>query len=86
MKGLDMKSIISEEGVRLALCAKEKEGGKTELVLFTSLDLDKIKINTILKEAGCSRLVKISRIEKIDGIPLMGTGKIDYRYLQTMLD
>ena len=76
----------NSDGVPIAVCASEKENGKTELILFTTLDIDKAKINTILQEAGCSRLIKINHVRKIDEIPLMGTGKTDYRFLQKLIE
>ena len=74
------------DGPILAVCAKENDGKRPTLVLFTVTDLDKSEANSILKDAGFSNLVKISDVKKIDKIPLMGTGKIDYRYLQTIIE
>jgi long-chain-fatty-acid--[acyl-carrier-protein] ligase len=75
-----------DEEHHLAVCANELEDEKTQLILFSTIELNKDDINHILKNAGMSRLVKISQIKKIDEIPLLGTGKTDYRYLQSMLD
>lgn len=86
LKALSGRKIDFGEGAPIALCSTERQGGKTELVLFTTLDLDKTDINIILKDAGCSRLIKINEIQKIDEIPLMGTGKIDYRFLQKIIE
>ncbi|MBI5346744.1 MAG: AMP-binding protein [Chlamydiae bacterium] len=72
-------------GPLLAVIAKEKEGDRPFLIVFTTVSLDVKEANMILKEAGFSRLVKITEIRKIEEIPLMGTGKIDYRYLQSMI-
>ena len=75
------------DGPIVALCAIEKDGSKPKLVLFTiSTSLNKSEANMILKEAGFSNLVKITEIKHIENIPLMGTGKIDYRFLQTMIE
>ena len=70
----------------VAVLASEKEGSKSTLVLLSSLDLETNEVNEMLKEAGLSRLVKISAIKKIEAIPLTGTGKVDYRFLQTMIE
>ena len=74
------------DGPILAVCAKEDDNRRPSLVLFTTSQLNKGEANTILKEAGFSNLVKVTEVKKIDQIPLMGTGKIDYRYLQTMIE
>ncbi|MFA5250571.1 MAG: AMP-binding protein [Parachlamydiales bacterium] len=76
---------LSFEGAPLALVASEKEGGKGALVLFTVLDLDKNELNLFLKQAGFGQIVKISQVCKLEQIPLMGTGKTDYRFLQQMV-
>jgi long-chain-fatty-acid--[acyl-carrier-protein] ligase len=53
-----------------------------QIVLFTKLTLDLTEINLYLKSHGFSNLIKISRIEQIDEIPLLGTGKTDYKVLK----
>lgn len=85
-KALTSKNVSFGDEMPLAVCSIEREGGKTELILFTILELDKNEVNLMLKEAGCSRLIKINKIQKIDQIPLMGTGKTDYRFLQKMIE
>ena len=47
--------------------------------------LEKEEVNQILIQAGFSRLIKISSVKKVSEIPLMGTGKTDYRRLQTLM-
>ncbi len=56
-----------------------------ELVLFTLRDLDREEVNNRIKEAGLSSLHNIRLIRKIERIPVLGTGKIDYRALKGML-
>lgn len=77
---------IHYEGPIVAICSQEFEEGRPKIVLFTTTALTKNEANMILKEAGFSNLVKIADVKKIDVIPLMGTGKIDYRFLQTMIE
>ena len=86
LKALHVKNIDLGEGSPLAVCAIEKEEGKTELVLVTTLDLKKTDVNLILKESGCSKIIKISKVKKIESIPLMGTGKTDYRFIQKIIE
>lgn len=73
-----------EEGVVLAIEARENEG-RPEIVLFTVLDIDREVANQILKEAGFSGLSNIREVRKIDVIPLLGTGKTNYRELKALL-
>ena len=76
---------ISADAPALALCSKELEPGKTALILFSILPLERDKVNEILKRAGFSRLIKIAAIQLVPEIPLMGSGKTDYRRLQTQI-
>lgn len=73
------------EGPTLAVCAKEIAGEKTKLFLFSRFDLDADEVNASLKEAGFSNLVKVSMVTKLPEIPIMGTGKINYRQLESSL-
>ena len=84
LKGLAGQSQISSEGPALAICADEKDG-QSKLIVFTTLHLDVAEANAILVKAGFSRLVKIADVRQVDEIPLMGTGKIDYRTLQSLI-
>lgn len=53
--------------------------------VFTTTDLNRESANEILNNAGFSRLVKVSQVHKIVEIPLLGTGKTNYRQLQTLI-
>ena len=69
----------------LAICADDQSSDKAKVILFTTVDLEKEQANDILKTSGFSRLIKISTVQKIDEIPLMASGKTDYRKLSTLL-
>lgn len=56
-----------------------------EIVLFTVRDLDREEVNTRIKGAGLSPLHNIRQIRKVEKIPVLGTGKTDYRTLKEML-
>jgi len=76
---------ISSDGQSIALCAEEKVPGKSDLVLFSTIPLEREEVNRMILQTGFSRLVKISSVQKVQEIPLMGTGKTDYRRLQTFI-
>lgn len=84
LKQLIKKGRITGDLPSIAVCAVEKEEGKTQLILFAIVDLDKEEANQLLQEGGFSNLVKISSVKRIDEIPLMGAGKTDYRTLQAL--
>ncbi len=52
------------------------------IVVFATKPFDLEEMNAHLRKSGASNLVSISRIEQIDEIPVLGTGKIDYKVLK----
>ncbi len=70
-----------EEGSNLAVVPVEKEGIRPELVLFTSMDITKEIANEVLAGAGLSNIYRISRVQRLESLPLLGTGKTDYQKL-----
>lgn len=73
------KGQVSADQASLAVCADEV---RQQLLLFTTVELDKDEINRLLLAAGFSRLVKIGEIVRVPEIPLMANGKINYRSFQ----
>lgn len=82
--GLNQAFPIGGDKIHFAACASEEKEG-TSLIVFTTESTSEKEMNRALKEAGFSRLVKIQRAIQLDEIPLTGTGKIDYRKLQSMI-
>lgn len=72
-----------ESGPSIAICAKEIPGDKPKITLFTKCEnLSVDELNKFLKDDGFSNLVRISAVKMVAEIPLMGTGKINYRKLE----
>lgn len=76
----------SAEGPFLAIAVRGRSAEKPELVLFTTLGLSKDAVNAVLKEKGFGRITKIAEVYTLPSIPLMGTGKINYRLLEEMAE
>ncbi|MBI4647091.1 MAG: AMP-binding protein [Bacteroidia bacterium] len=74
----------SLDKVTIAVEGFEGEG-KAQVILFSVMDIDLQEVNTYLRERGFSNLVKISRIYRLNEIPLLGTGKTDYKQLKSLL-
>jgi long-chain-fatty-acid--[acyl-carrier-protein] ligase len=73
----------AEAGPNLAVeCAP---GDHPELVLFATFDADREVVNRQLRQAGLSPLHNVRRIHRVEAIPLLGTGKTDYRSLKSQL-
>jgi long-chain-fatty-acid--[acyl-carrier-protein] ligase len=63
-----------------------KENDSIEVVLFSAYkELTKEQANKILRDAGFSSLYRVHRLVILDEIPLLGTGKIDYRSLKEII-
>lgn len=77
--------VKSHEGPLLAVTAREQETEKPQIIVFTIFATDREAMNSVLKEGGFSRLVKIAEVHQVDQIPLMGTGKTNYRALDEIL-
>jgi long-chain-fatty-acid--[acyl-carrier-protein] ligase len=73
----------STKGPLLAVEATDAEN--PEIILFTSLDIDRENANIQIRKAGFSGLHSVRRVIKLDQIPLLGTGKTNYRELKEIL-
>ena len=72
------------EGPALAVeAAPEEKGG--EIVLFSPMPIDTATANAALRKAGLSPLYSVKRVMHINAIPLLGSGKTDYRALKSLL-
>ena len=56
-----------------------------EIVLFTTNDVGRAEVNGHIRDAGLSPIHNVRRVIKLDEIPLLGTGKTDYRALKEEL-
>jgi len=52
------------------------------IVLFTTLEMSLQQANAILAEAGLRGVMRLDAVERIEAIPVLGTGKTDYKVLR----
>ncbi|MCQ2353143.1 MAG: AMP-binding protein [Victivallaceae bacterium] len=66
--------------------AVEAQGSddKPEIILFATLEITREAANQALREAGFSPISYVGKVVRLDEIPLLGTGKTDYRKLKTL--
>lgn len=83
-------SAILEDGVRsdeqgplLAVCGRDMGEERAKLVLFTRVEMGLEQANRRLRERGFSNLVKLTHAVLVPAIPIMGSGKIHYRQLES---
>jgi acyl-CoA synthetase (AMP-forming)/AMP-acid ligase II len=72
------------EGVALAVEATPNDD-HPELVLFTVHAISQEAANEVIKAAGLSPLHFVRQVRQVESIPVLGTGKTDYRALKAML-
>lgn len=77
VKPTDDEPVLAVEGTPVEL--------NPELALFTVRDLDREDVNRRIRAAGLSPLHNIRLVVKVDKIPVLGTGKTDYRALKALL-
>ena len=75
---------VSDEGPVLAVEATPVELNP-ELVLFTVRSLEREEVNGCIRAAGLSALHNIRLVRQVEQIPVLGTGKTDYRALRELL-
>ncbi|MGA2187089.1 MAG: AMP-binding protein [Steroidobacteraceae bacterium] len=73
-----------DKGPCLAVLSTPDES-HPELVLFTTRPLDRAQVNKVIQEAGLSGLHNMRIVRDIAQIPVLGTGKTDYRALTQLL-
>jgi long-chain-fatty-acid--[acyl-carrier-protein] ligase len=95
--GGEMISLPAIENVLLAHFATDNGDGpalaveatpadeRPEIVLFTTRAITREEANSRIKDAGLSPLHNIRIMQEIDTIPILGTGKTDYKLLKNML-
>jgi len=75
----------TEEGPSFAVEALEMDGERPIIALFCLQQEDLEVVNSNLRSKGFSALGRINQIRVVEKIPLLGTGKTDYRSLKTLL-
>lgn len=73
---------LVEEGPSIAVSGKDMPDGKPKIAVFSLFPLDVDDVNKTLRESGFSNLVKVTFAQQVEEMPLMGTGKINYRKLE----
>ncbi|MGA2081204.1 MAG: AMP-binding protein [Holophaga sp.] len=74
-----------DEEPPLAVEALETDG-RADLVLFAARPITREDANAAIREAGLSPIHNIRLVRELERIPLLGTGKTDYRALKGVLD
>lgn len=84
-----IESILSQkywtdDELKIAVEAKE-ENLQTKISLFSTYAIDLEEANNYLRQKGVSNLIKISEVIILNTIPVLWTGKTDYKSLKDMI-
>lgn len=70
-----------DEGPRVAVEGIESDHGR-RIVLFTTEPITAAEANTILQQEGFRGVMRLDEVRRVDKIPVLGTGKVDYKVLR----
>jgi long-chain-fatty-acid--[acyl-carrier-protein] ligase len=70
---------------RVAVEGAEIEEGGRRIVLFTTEALDLRQANALLSEAGLRGVMRLDEVRRVNEIPTLGSGKIDYTALRARI-
>lgn len=73
-----------ESGPQVAVEGIETPDGR-RIVLFTTADIRLAEANALLAEAGFRGIMRLDEVRRVDALPLLGTGKIDYKVLRARI-
>jgi long-chain-fatty-acid--[acyl-carrier-protein] ligase len=75
---------IDDKPVLAVVAASVNE--HADLVLFTTKKLERRTVNEKIRDAGLSQLYYIRKVMKVDSIPALGTGKVNYPALERLVE
>jgi len=75
----------SQEELKLAVEGSDQIE-PPQIALFSIDKLDIAEVNTYLREQGFSSLIKIHQLQQVTEIPILGTGKTDYKVLKQKIE
>jgi long-chain-fatty-acid--[acyl-carrier-protein] ligase len=74
----DDKPRVAVEGVELP-------GGGRRVVLFTTEPMRAQEANALLLNEGFHGVMRIDEVRQVEALPVLGTGKLDYKVLRAQL-
>jgi long-chain-fatty-acid--[acyl-carrier-protein] ligase len=73
-----------DNGPQVAVEGIETSDGR-RIVLFTTADIKLPDANALLAKAGFRGIMRLDEVRPVDSLPLLGTGKIDYKILRAKI-
>ena len=73
-----------DKGPQVAVEGIETPTGR-KIVLFTTTEIKLADANALLGQAGFRGIMRLDEVRQIEALPLLGTGKIDYKVLRAQI-
>ncbi len=74
----------TDQGPRVAVEGIETDAGR-RVVLFTTEPIDLREANALLQAEGFRGVMRLDAVERVERVPVLGTGKTDYKVLKAKL-
>jgi long-chain-fatty-acid--[acyl-carrier-protein] ligase len=74
----------TEDGHRVAVEGVETEGGR-RIALFTTESISLQEANRLLEQEGFRGVMRLTEVRRVEKIPQLGSGKVDYKALKPLL-
>jgi long-chain-fatty-acid--[acyl-carrier-protein] ligase len=75
-----------ENGPRVAVEGIETPGGGRRIVLFTTEEIRLSEASALLTRAGFRGIMRLDEVRRVEALPLLGTGKLDYKVLRGQIE
>jgi long-chain-fatty-acid--[acyl-carrier-protein] ligase len=75
----------NDQGPRVAVEGIETPGGR-KIVLFTTEPISLRDANTLLQAEGHRGVMRLDEVRQVEKLPVLGTGKTDYKVLRAMIE
>lgn len=75
----------TKDGPRVAVEGVEIDGGGRRIVLFSTEPISLREANEVLHREGFHGVLRIDEVRRVDKLPVLGTGKTDYKVLRAQL-
>lgn len=76
---------VDQDGPKVAIEGIETDGGR-HVVLFTTFELTLRQASDLLLEAGLRGVMRLDEVRQVEAIPVLGTGKTDYKELRRQIE
>jgi acyl-CoA synthetase (AMP-forming)/AMP-acid ligase II/acyl carrier protein len=76
----------TDDGPRVAVEGIESPTGGRQVVLFTTEEITLRDANAVLVKEGFRGVMRLDEVRKVAKLPVLGTGKMDYKVLRAMIE